>query len=322
MTMNPIRLYFAGAYKGVASEDEVKAGITNKLCSFLYPQQLDSWARLTEKDEGYILIDSGAFSAWNKGDVVDFDSYISYCHNALGDPRLKKKKIRCVNLDVIPGKKGETKKISSSAEGKEMIAGAAKQGFENLLYFKKNGITPVHVFHQGEDFSWLVKMVQETDYIGISPANDVHQGQKRMWIDRVFSFLQKENIKVQTHGFAVWSPSIILDYPWTSCDAATWRLVAGYGGIYLPVGGFSNPDFSQTPLTFAISSRRVKFDSIPFGKQIEEILKKDGYSVLELQESWEKRCEVNIRYFLEFEKWVNIQKKEKVFSLTKTFGLR
>jgi hypothetical protein len=322
--MNQIRLYFAGAYKGKATEEEVKTGITNKLCSFLYPMQLDSWASLTTSIPGYILIDSGAFSAWNKGDTVDFDGYIQYCKEALADPRLKNKKIRVVNLDVIPGEKGKTKKLTSSntLESKKIIDDAAKEGYKNLMYFKSKGIIPIHVFHQGENFDHLVQMIEQTDYIGISPANDLHMSQKQLWIDRVFSFIEQKNLKVDTHGFAVWSPSIILTYPWTSCDAATWRLVAGYGGVYLPVGGFSNPDFSQQPMVFAISERRVRFDWIPFSEKIKQMLKNDGYEIKELQDSWEKRCEVNIRYFLEFEKWVNIQKAKRDFKPTRTFGLR
>lgn len=308
--MREISLYFAGAWSGTCSSKETDLGVTNKLCSFLYPDQLDSWLTVSEKTPGKILIDSGAFSAWNKGKEVDFDAYIEYCKTALNDPRAKNKLIRCVNLDVIPGKKGETSSLTKSVkiEDKKIIDQAAEQGYKNLLYFLSKGITPIHVFHQGEDFKWLELMVEKTDYIGISPANDVGMDQKRLWIDRTFSYMERNNIRVKTHGFAVWSPSIIVSYPWTSCDAATWRLLAAYGGIFYPVGGYSNPDFSQNPLCMAVSENRVPVDSIPFSEPLVKMITEDGYDFQKLQESWQERSEINIRYFIEFEKYANAQK--------------
>jgi hypothetical protein len=322
--MKQISLYFAGAWAGTCSSREADLGVTKKLCSFLYPDQLESWLTVAKDVPGKIIIDSGAFSAWNKGKEVDFDAYIEYCRKTLNDPRGENKTIRCVNLDVIPGKKGETKKLTSSVkkEDKDLITYAAKTGFDNMMYFKKNGITPIHVFHQGEDFKWLDKMVEQTDYIGISPANDVHQNQKQAWIDKTFSYIERNNIKVDTHGFAVWSPTVVLNYPWTSCDAATWRLVAAYGGIYYPVGGFANPDFSQNPLVLACSERRLREDMVPFGKEFVQLLKDDGYDIVEVKNKWEVRSEINVRYFLEFEKWVNRKKATMEFKPTNSFNLR
>lgn len=321
--MKEITLYFAGAWSGgdATSDKEVTLGVRNKLCSFLYPNQLESWLRFSEHVEGKILIDSGAFSAWNKGMAVDFDKYIQYCQDALDSPLSKKKKIRVVNLDVIPGKAGETANLNTSVkkQDRQVIEDAANQGYKNLCYFLGHGITPIHVFHQGEDFKWLDKMVEKTDYIGISPANDVGSDQKRLWIDRTFSYLEKNNIKVDTHGFAVWSPSIISDFPWTSCDAATWRLLAAYGGIFYPVGGFKNPDFSINPITMHVSDRKFNTDLHCFGKEIKEMLKDDGYELSDLQEHWSGRAEINIRYFVEFEKWVNNVKKVKEFKVKKSF---
>lgn len=319
--MQPISLYFAGAWAGSCSSKEVNLGVTNKLCSFIYPDQLKSWLKVSENVPGKILIDSGAFSAWNKGTEVDFDKYIEYCHDALAHPLSKNKIIRVVNLDVIPGKKGETSNLVKSIkkEDKKIIDDAAQKGYRNLRYFIKNGIVPIHVFHQGEEYKWLEKMAEQTDYIGISPANDVSQNQKKIWIERTFSFLEKNNIKVKTHGFAVWSPKIILDYPWTSCDAATWRLLAAYGGIFYPVGGYNNPDFYQNPLTIGVSEKRTNKGSFEFGDELIRILKDDGYDFNEIQQSWQLRSEINIRYFLQFEKWANKQKETKEFKTTNNF---
>lgn len=316
--MNPITMYFAGA----AGRDEslIELCGRNRLCSFLYPEQLKKWFECSKDVEGKILIDSGAFSAWNRGKIVDFDKYISYCKEALSSPLAKNKIIRCVNLDVIPGKVGETLNLNKSVkkEDKEIIEEAAKQGYKNLCFFIKQGIVPIHVFHQGEDFKWLDKMVEKTDYIGVSPANDVGMNQKRFWIDRVFSYLEKNNIKIKTHGFAVWSSSIMLDFPWTSCDAATWQMSAGMGQIHYPVGGFKNPDYSQNSIIITISENKFKVELYSFGKEIEKMFKEDGYNPEELKKDWKVRTKVNIRYFLGLEKWLNEKKEKSTFKIRKT----
>jgi hypothetical protein len=324
--MNTVSMYLAGAWTGsTAKEEEVRLGVKNKLCSFLYLDQFRSWMEVSKGQPGKIIIDSGAFSAWNKGKFVDFDKYIQYCKGCIKEAELDGKTIRVVNLDVIPGKKGETASLNRSVkkEDKDTIDQAAKSGYENMLYFIKNGVKPIHVFHQGESLGWLEKMVAHTDYIGISPANDVAQKDKRLWIDKVFSFMVKSGINVKTHGFAVFSPSVILDYPWTSCDAATWRLVAGYGGIYYPVGGFKNPDYSRNPFILHVSEKAApkhSFLSFSFLKDWKDLLRSDGYNVEELQD-WGARCAVNIRYFLALERWINKEKRKKEFIPRNLFGL-
>lgn len=318
--MNPITLYFAGAWIGKATQDEIDCGIKNKLCSYVYPDQLESWLEVSKNViDGKILIDSGAFSAWNKGDVIDLPKYIKYCQGQIERAEKLGRPLRAVNLDVIPGKKGETSSLVSSVKQEDIqtIESAAQRGYENMKEFLKEGIKPIHVFHQGENFKWLDKMVQETDYIGVSPANDVGQNQKRMWIDKVFSYIVKNKITIKTHGFAVWSPTVILNYPWTSCDAATWRLVAAYGGVYYPVGGFTNPDFSKNPMIVAVSEQRK--EHIPFTEDVREDLSQAGFSMKELETSWGERCRVNVKYFLELEKWTNAKKAIMQYQPTKGF---
>jgi hypothetical protein len=40
----------------------------------------------------------------------------------------------------------------------------------------------------------------------------------------------------------------------------------------------------------------------------------DGYDFEQLQKSWQDRALINIRYFLEFEKWANQQKQKTKYS--------
>ena len=308
--MRPIKLYFAGAWSGVCNEEEVNLGIKNKLVSYMYPQQLESWLKVAKNQKGNIIVDSGAFSAWSKGDKIDLGKYIEYAHKAIQDGKAQGKEVRIVNLDVIPGKKGETKTLQNFTNTKntDLVEQAAMRGYENLETMLANGITPIHVFHQGERLYWLDKMIEKTDYIGISPANDLGVPSRRKWIESVYNHLQKKNCQVKTHGFAVWMPRILKDFPWTSCDAATWRLVAAWGKIYYPARGLSNPDYSQLPSTITVSNRRNAKGVGELTDEITQDLENNGYPLEKLQD-WAERAKVNVQYFLALEKWLNEQKK-------------
>ncbi len=312
--MKPIKLYFAGAWCGKAKEEEVELGIRNKLVSYLYPEQLESWFEVSKGAEGNIIIDSGAFSAWTKGLEIDVGEYIEYCQEMIHRGKQEGKEVRVVNVDVIPGKKGDSSALNRirSSTNLSLIEEAAERGYINLRKMTKAGLKPIHVFHQGEDWKWLHKMVELTDYIGISPANDLGVTTRKRWMISVFEYMYKHNIDVDTHGFAVWMPPILKSLPFTSCDAATWRLLAAWGKIYFPVGGFSNPDYGQNPLILSVSKRlNAKGLELLTDKKL-KMIEEEGYSYEDLQ-SWEVRCRINIRYFLGLEKWVNEYRAKRSF---------
>lgn len=318
--VKPIKLYFAGAWHGkIEDENHIYKQIKNKLVSYLYPDQLETWFEVSKGRKGSIIIDSGAFSAWSQGCEVDLGAYIEYCHEMIHRGKQEGKEVHVVNLDVIPGKKGLSQTLNSikSSRNISMIEEAAEKGFQNLIKMTKAGLKPIHVFHQGEDWKWLHKMTEYTDYIGISPANDLSTKSRKAWMRSVFEYMVKHNIEVDTHGFAVWMPAVLKTLPFTSCDAVTWRVAAGWGQIYYPVGGFSNPDYSKSPHILVVSERRASKGLEELTKKKLEMLERDGYSYDELQ-TWQGRCNVNIRYFLEFEKWLNEYRKNIEFSVQNT----
>ena len=95
--------YFAG-YRG----DDHKYSllmkhIRNRLMSYYYMKpSLTTYYLETYRDNyKHIMIDSGAFSVWNKGTTIDLDDYIIYCLKYINSINY------VVNLDVIPGKPGQ-----------------------------------------------------------------------------------------------------------------------------------------------------------------------------------------------------------------------
>lgn len=313
--MNPIRLYFATNSSFMFLKEE---GVKNLLFSFAVAPILEKWMKLGD-DEEHIIIDSGAFSVWNKGRTIEMDDYIKFCHEQIELGKKLNKHIRVVNLDVIPGKKGETTKLNSVygniEKNKEVIEEAAKKGYENLKIMIANGITPIHVYHQGENIKWLDRMVEKTDYIGISPANDVPMIDKKIWVSSVFEHLYKKGYNVKTHGFAVWSPLLLKSFPWTSGDATSWSLLAAYGKIIYPIKSRIKSENGALEYyhfkVFDVSKRRENIADSSHFKELE----KDGYSK-EFFNSYKNRIRVNIRTYLFLEKWLNEWKENNDYTPT------
>jgi hypothetical protein len=166
-----------------------------------------------------IIIDSGAYSVWAAGKSIDIDEYIAFClglQNSPGGDRFI-----FVNLDTLPGKK-DTKPTPQEREY------SAQKSWESMLYMHGKGVRCLPVFHQHEDMSWMHKMAEFTDYIGISPDNsrDNAPKYKKGWLDMVYYQLR---LKAKTHGFGVTSKEILMRYPFYSVDSTSWIDPKKYG---------------------------------------------------------------------------------------------
>lgn len=196
-----------------------------------------------------VILDSGAFSAWSRGEVLDLDSYIEFVKaNAEYIDHY-------VNLDVIPGSFGV---IPTQAE----VEASAQASWDNLLYMEREGLKPMPVFHMGESFAWLRKIVHHAEheggnrYVGISPANDRTTSQKRLWLDRVFTELGDADgrPRIDTHGLGITSIPLLVRYPWYSVDSSAWTTASARGVLFVPRHNRQGlPDYTQSPLVVYMS---------------------------------------------------------------------
>lgn len=182
-----------------------EAGVQNYLLSFAVDGK-ECKDLLKEFGTKEVIIDSGAFSVWNKGGTIDINAYVDFC---LALPQTW----TFVNLDVIP-------KTGSS---KEDIEECCKQGYENYLFLKSkiNNILPV--YHYGDDIKWMHKYLEHTNYIGVSPANDIHEKEKRKWLKTTFKELDIKNTKIKTHGFGYSSFEGLTMFPFYSIDSISYK---------------------------------------------------------------------------------------------------
>lgn len=228
-----------------------------------------------------LILDSGAFSAWTKKVQIDIDEYIKFCKENL------KYIDYIVNLDVIPGSPGQKNLPAIEIER------SASKGYQNYFYMVKAGLPKkkiIHVFHQGEDFKWLKKMVSEMEYIGLSPANDRTTPEKIVWLDLCMRYvLDKEGMPlVKFHGFAVTSLTLMVRYPWYSVDSASWVMASRMGGIYVPRKRNGRWIYDENSWKIVVSSRSPAqqnagehYNSLPkvVQKEIFSYLEDKGYKI-------------------------------------------
>lgn len=153
-----------------------------------------------------IIIDSGAFTLWNKGEgEIDIEEYLAFCNS------IPKGNVVCINLDVIPETGSSQSEIDKCCE----------QGFENFKWLRERCIHPVlPVYHYGEDIKWLIRFQKECDFVGISPANDTHENTKRKFLSYVFKHWDK---KTKFHGLGYSSKSGLMMFPFYSVDSISYK---------------------------------------------------------------------------------------------------
>ncbi len=232
-------------------------------------------------DRGKLFIDSGAYTAFTKGKIVDVDEYISYI-NSISTT------LHCfAQVDHITGK-GETKNDT------------ARLSWENFLYMRTRVLEPhklVPIFHQGEDLHWLQNMLEfsddigKLDYIGFGAmvGTGVTKEDKCLFFDRAFSVIERSsNPNVKVHAMGMTSLSLLELYPFYSADSTSWIMQAATGSIFTPWGLID-------------VSNKTRFDkSNPFNTapdfvdKLEKWLGEIGFTLEEVQDSYRPRTICNL----------------------------
>lgn len=228
-------LYFAGRGYDETLEYMISLGCCKLLTYDGEQKVILDWA--SKKASGQIknkmFVDSGAYTAFTKGRVIDIDKYISFI-NDLG-----------INvdyfcsLDVIPGKMGVPLT-------REQVDEAAEKSWQNFLYMRTKLTYPTRclpVFHQGEDFKWLQRMLAYKDSIGpiqyicAGGGADKPAKERDIWYAKVFDVIARSgnpNVKVHTLGTS--SPKALEKFPFYSADATSWIRSAAFGRIFTDFG--------------------------------------------------------------------------------------
>lgn len=224
-------LYFAGARNKFADDHLLKLGANRLQSQLIDRKNIEIWCK-EKSHKNKLFVDSGAYTAYTKGNIVDADDYISYLNSITHCLEI------FAQLDKIPGRFNQPK-------SKQDMEEAPIKSWENYLYMRKRVLEPnklLPIFHQGEDFKYLVNMLEWVDengehipYIGVSPAFDLPGLEN--FLDVSFNIIKNSsNPNVKTHAFGMTRLDILEKYPYTSADSTSWKLSAAMGSIYTPYG--------------------------------------------------------------------------------------
>ena len=173
--------------------------------------------------ETEFMLDSGAFTAWSKGAVIELEELTEVYDRMIDTYESKIKCVWLINLDKIPAEKGRT------ATPAELIE-AMKISDDNFHVLKERyGKRVLPVYHQNETQEQLLTMAKESDYICISPRNDLPELSRVKWAKEAHDLIPG----VKTHGLAATGARMMAEVPWHSVDSATWIAIGAYGGIIL-----------------------------------------------------------------------------------------
>lgn len=265
-------------------------------CHGSYIKSAYQWADLAMRNKGHqeLMLDSGAFTAWTKGDEVHLDHLMHVYGDMLDKYKDSMKEIWLINLDKIPGSPGRTAGID---EINEAIA-ISDTNFSKLVSAFGDRVLPV--FHQNENEQRLEEVVQMAPYVCISPRNDLPEKSRVSWSQYVHG-LQPT---MKTHGLATTGSKMLTTVPWHSADSASWVFAGAMGNITLllnqKVASISMSDESPSKKDMG-----KHYDTMPNAMQevIAARIEKHGFTVDEIKTGHGNRMAFNM---LETMAWMEV----------------
>ncbi len=186
-----------------------------------------------------IFLDSGAFSAFTQGAIIDIDTYAEAI-------KLHKDRLKVyANLDVI---------------------GDPDATLVNQHLLEAKGLNPLPTFHFGSDIKYLEHYIQNYDYIALGGLVPYTTKPKvlQKWLDYCFSYILPHIPRVKIHGFGLSSLWAWKRYPFYSVDSTSWIMVRKFGSkANYKDGKLSMIDKTQNNvLGYQLSSTDTYYDMI------------------------------------------------------------
>lgn len=238
-----------------------------------------------------VFLDSGAYSAFTKGAVIDIDKYIAF---------IKKHSdiiTAYSNLDVIRD---------------------SKATWQNQIIMEKAGLNPLPVFHFGEDIKWLKRYLNKGkyDYMALGGMIGHKSPLLDRWLNDLFTNYFTDDMKI--HGFGVNGYSrprmkILLKYPWYSIDSTDWKRKAIMGKVFIARSKDGKYQYQRVPLSIIVSSKtktKTRNEHIsnisPMRKQLVlSYIKHMRYKLKDLDEDQRQRSNMNADYMAQLEKYLH-----------------
>jgi hypothetical protein len=279
-------------------------------CHGNYVRYLDVWMRAALEEGNTaqeIMLDSGAFTAWTKGDEVQLKHLVRIYRAFIRKYEKNVSAVWLINLDRIPGAKGRE-------PSPQEITDAMHESDRNLEVLQREfGPIVLPVFHQGEPVSRLRDVAAQADYICVSPRNDLPERLRVQWSRQVHAL-----IKCKTHGLATTGVQMATTVPWHSTDSAAWNIRAALGMAFVNFGDRAVSVFisQDSPARF---ERGKHYDSMSDVKRafLRARIEARGFTVEQLRTEMRARAAFS---FLELVDW-NYGKRFKILDSPTLFGV-
>lgn len=191
--------------------------MVNLLIAFPYfKKPLIESLRLIPKSEYRLIVDSGAFTAWNVGKEVKLDDYCKFL-----DSIECLRPFQAVQLDVI---------------------GDPEKTWKNFLIMKQRGYDVMPVFTRGDSFERCNEMYSYTDYIMLG---GVSTGAKNT---NYVKWFMEQNGDRKVHWLGFCNSDFVKHYKPFSIDSSSWSSGARFGSLCLYRGRGEIQVFSRKNL--------------------------------------------------------------------------
>lgn len=239
-----MKLYLAGDWSPELHEQVCDAaGEKNLLCTNAAKASRARADHFSTKPNYRILVDSGAFTAYKQGTVINLDEYIAYAKE-LTKRASENTLIEFIGLDVIAGTSEQGKTGTIPHEEKER---ACQVGFDNYLKMKEAGIPCIPTFHRDDEhvgpqewywFDQIFDAVQQDMAFGgsgrvcLAPRVDGSPTYVKMrWLNSCFLRLidrygKDALTQFKIHGLGISSIEMMETFPFYSVDSTGWLWAA------------------------------------------------------------------------------------------------
>lgn len=290
--------YFFSGIVGPAFAARCAFAAKNKLfsCHESYLPHIAPWmdavhekgARVSE-----LMLDSGAFTAWSKGDKVSAKRLVTTYATVLKRYEKAVDRTWLINLDVIPGTKGGPEPTQQ-----DIVAAMRESDSNYALLTHEFGDIVLPVMHQGEPYSRLKDLASMAKYICVSPRNDLPERVRTFWSQEMHTLLPRTT---RTHGLATTGNKIVQSVAWHSIDSAAWVIRAAFGMTYVAMGNeLRSISISQeSPTRYDVDGH---YDSMApaLQRHIRSLIETNGFTVDEMRTQTRLRAANSL---LEIAKW-------------------
>ena len=162
------------------------------------------------RDKVRIFLDSGAFSAFSLGAVIDIAAYAEFVKE---------------HQDII--------EMASVLDA----IGDAEGTYKNQVELERRGAEVLPCFHYGEPWDICEYYVRNYEYITIGGMVPIPNAKLEPWLDELWDRVLTDKdgyARTKVHGFGQTSGKLMLKYPWYSVDSSSWIQMAAHGNIILP----------------------------------------------------------------------------------------